>query len=155
MLYKLRRHDGSASPFSAGTFVDARGETTPLGWDDVKLQVLSTWESPRGGARYPSRWRLEIGGALTEIAGAPPEIRGAIPEIPGVIPEIPGYVLEIHPYVADQEWPHSVRYWEGAVEVRGSTSSGDITGDGYVELTGYASKDAPSAHPIDSRLFSN
>lgn len=110
MLYKLRRHEGSASPYSAGVFVDDQGAATPIAWDDVDLEVLDSWESPRGSATYPSRWRLEI----------------------------PGYVLDIRPCVADQEWTGSVRYWEGAVEVRGSASTGEITGDGYVELTGYA-----------------
>jgi predicted secreted hydrolase len=34
----------------------------------------------------------------------------------------------------DQRMDHSVRYWEGAVEV-----SGSHTGQGYLELSGYAS----------------
>jgi predicted secreted hydrolase len=30
-----------------------------------------------------------------------------------------------------------VRYWEGAVGVRGTSRGGPVEGDGYVELTGY------------------
>jgi predicted secreted hydrolase len=111
MLYRLRRHDGTASPFSAGRIVTADGDTKALSWDELSLEVLDVWESPRGGARYPSRWMLELRGD--------------------------GSAFEIRPYLADQEWTHSVRYWEGAVEVRGSAGAEGVTGQGYVELTGY------------------
>jgi predicted secreted hydrolase len=30
MVYRLRRHDGTASPFSAATFIDASGTASPL-----------------------------------------------------------------------------------------------------------------------------
>ena len=41
--------------------------------------------------------------------------------------------IDIRPVMANQELDTIVRYWEGAVDVRGSHS-----GRGYVELTGYA-----------------
>jgi predicted secreted hydrolase len=31
-----------------------------------------------------------------------------------------------------------VRYWEGAVSVRGQAQGAPVDGSGYVELTGYA-----------------
>ncbi|GAB4347561.1 MAG: lipocalin-like domain-containing protein [Gammaproteobacteria bacterium] len=40
--------------------------------------------------------------------------------------------LEVEPRFAEQEWVEPVRYWEGAVTV-----TGDVAGEGYVELTGY------------------
>jgi predicted secreted hydrolase/threonine/homoserine/homoserine lactone efflux protein len=41
--------------------------------------------------------------------------------------------LEIEPYLADQELNVSYAYWEGAVQIGGA-----VSGNGYVEMTGYA-----------------
>lgn len=72
--------------------------------------ALGTWTSPHTGATYPASWQL------------------ALPS---------GERLAITPLLADQElyFPNfgGTIYWEGAVRV-----SGDRTGQGYVELTGYA-----------------
>ena len=43
--------------------------------------------------------------------------------------------LKVKPLILDQEMGTSVPYWEGAVEV-----SGDVSGHGFVEMTGYDSK---------------
>ena len=111
MVYRLRRADGTVDPFSAGTLVTPDGTALRLAPADVTVQVLEQWTSPRGSARYPSRWRLALPAhALT---------------------------LDVTPRVADQEWTEPVRYWEGAVEARGTSGSRAITGDGYVELVGY------------------
>jgi predicted secreted hydrolase len=40
--------------------------------------------------------------------------------------------------MADQELLGTVRYWEGAVAVRGRGDGADVRGEGYVELVGYA-----------------
>jgi len=45
--------------------------------------------------------------------------------------------LAVVPRVADQELRTVVRYWEGAVSVRGVSGDEPVEGDGYVELTGY------------------
>jgi len=39
--------------------------------------------------------------------------------------------------LADQEFRHDARYWEGAVDVL-DDKTGKTVGRGYVELTGYA-----------------
>jgi predicted secreted hydrolase len=75
------------------------------------MDVLDRWRSPRSGARYPSRWRLRI----------PSE----------------GLDLDVTPRLADQELDVSFRYWEGAVAVEGTRRGTPVTGQGYVELTGY------------------
>ncbi len=112
MVYRLRRSDDSTDPFSAGTFVDARGGTTHLDAAAATITPLATWISPLDGARYPSRWRVRV---------------------PGL-----GLDLEVTPVSADQELNLAVRYWEGAVDVRGTRAGAPIAGRGYVELTGYA-----------------
>ena len=121
MFYQLRRRDGTASGYTTGTLVAPDGTATPLDAGAVRLDVLETWESPRGGT-YPARWRLRVPSEALD--------------------------LTVTPFLADQELDVSVRYWEGAVRVDGTAAGSPATGTGYVELTGYA--DAPpgsDAHP--------
>jgi predicted secreted hydrolase len=111
MLFQLRARDGSIDPRSAGTLVDPRGGTLPLARDDVRIEVLATWRSPRSGVTYPARWRL--------------------------VDASRDLVLEVTPRMADQELMVGTRYWEGAVLVQGRAGSRAVTGRGYVELVGY------------------
>ena len=112
MVYRLRRRDGSIDPFSAGTIVGADGLARPLYAAEVRVEPLAWWTSPRGGTRYPARWRLTI----------PRE----------------ALILEVAPLVADQEFAEPVRYWEGAVRAQGQAGGRPVEGLGYVELVGYA-----------------
>ena len=111
MYYQLRRRDGMPSPFTSGVLVQPDGATRPLDADDVQLDVLDTWTSPRGGT-YPARWQVRVQSADLN--------------------------LTITPYLPDQELDVSVRYWEGAVRIEGTVAGTTVTGSGYVELTGYA-----------------
>jgi predicted secreted hydrolase len=94
MVYRLRRRDGTADPFSAGTLVAPDGSARVLAADDVRVETLARWTSPHSAARYPARWRLGVPSA---------DLR-----------------LEIEPRLADQELRVGTRYWEGAVRVTGS-----------------------------------
>jgi predicted secreted hydrolase len=96
MFYRLRRKDGGADRFSAGVIVDAAGSARALSLDDVTLEPLDAWTSPRSGARYPARWRLSMAGL--------------------------GLDLQISPALADQELDVGTRYWEGAVVVTGTVA---------------------------------
>jgi predicted secreted hydrolase len=111
MLYRLRRRDGSLDPFSSGTLVAHDGTTRRLHAADATVDVLATWRSPRDGHLYPARWRLTV----------PSD----------------GLDLTVTPRMADQELVLGVRYWEGAVGVRGTAAGRPLAGVGYVELTGY------------------
>jgi predicted secreted hydrolase len=111
MFYRLRGADGTTDPNSGGVWVTRRGISVSLAHNDVALSELEYWSSPRGGT-YPARWRLSV-------------------------PQR-GCEFMIAPLLADQELDASVRYWEGAVVVRGACRGEDIRGRGYVELTGYA-----------------
>jgi predicted secreted hydrolase len=112
MVFQIRREDGSIDPFSSGTWVSPEGETTHLARDQFQIQVRDSWRSPHTGAEYPSAWTVEI-----------PALRLS---------------LEIEPYLADQEMDVSYAYWEGAVAVSGIANGNTISGNGYVEMTGYA-----------------
>lgn len=112
MLYQLRHSDGSADHFSGGALVAADGSSRALAVEDFQIQVLGTWTSPRGGTRYPSRWRVTVPRARIQ--------------------------LDVTPRLPDQELALAVRYWEGAVRVEGSAGGRPIAGVGYVELVGYS-----------------
>jgi len=116
MIYRLRRRDGTVSPASSGTLVGADGTARHLSRDEVALEPLSIWQSPHGGASYPSRWRVRVPAA--------------------------GIALELSPLVADQELrtgkSTGVTYWEGAVAGSGAAGGSPVAVEGYAELTGYA-----------------
>jgi predicted secreted hydrolase len=111
MLYRLRREDGSADRFSAGTVVGADGEVSRLQVEAFSVEPTGSWTSPSSGATYPSGWRLRVPGH--------------------------GIELELEPLLESAEVDGTrstgVVYWEGPVAASGSTS-----GEGYAELTGYA-----------------
>ena len=113
MFYQLRLQDGGIDPRSSGTVIAADGSMFPLASDDVQIQVLDHWRSPRGGS-YPSRWRVIIPAAAVDLV--------------------------ITPYIKNQELNASVRYWEGAVQLSGTSYGQPINGSGYVEMTGYATR---------------
>jgi predicted secreted hydrolase len=125
MLYRMRGADGTATPFSSGTFVPREGAPVPISWSDVRLAPRSAWTSPRTRARYPSVWSLSV-------------------------PSI-GLETTITPLVADQELvtekSTGVTYWEGACRVAGTKGGRSIDGRAYVEMTGYAGLDVPGFAP--------
>jgi predicted secreted hydrolase len=111
MFYALRTHAGGRDPHSAGTWIARDGAGRRLSSDEVRIDVLDRWSSPRGG-RYPARWRLRVPSLTLD--------------------------LEVEPVLADQELATDPRYWEGAVDVRGTREGKPVSGRGYVELVGYA-----------------
>jgi predicted secreted hydrolase len=111
MFYRLRRGDGATDPFSAGTLALPDGSVRTLSPGNVRIETLGSWTSPKSGARYPSRWRILL--------------------------PFEGLELDVVPRSADQELRTTVRYWEGAVSVRGTSGGKPVEGEGYVELTGY------------------
>ncbi len=111
MVYQIRQEDGSIDPYSSGTFITAEGKTFSLSKDQFNIEIQQSWESPRSGAVYPSAWKIDI-----------PELK---------------INLEVQPYFNDQELLLSFTYWEGAVKITGFSGEIPVTGNGYVELTGY------------------
>ena len=111
MFYNLRKMDGTQDVHSGGTWISAAGESRHLDNDDISLSVTGQWTSPEGGT-YPAAWNIRL-------------------------PKL-GLALDVEPVLDDQELFTTVRYWEGAVDVTGSRDGVEVTGRGYVELTGYA-----------------
>jgi predicted secreted hydrolase len=110
MFYSLRNRDGSRSSHSAGTWVDANGRVQQLSADQVGIDVRDHWTSSHGG-EYPSRWRVRVPVLSLDV--------------------------EARPVLPDQELQTHPRYWEGAVDVRGTRDGRATSGRGYVELVGY------------------
>ncbi len=118
MVYRLRRADGSPDPASSGTLILADGRSQHLPGNSLRLEPLTYWTSPSSGARYPQRWRLSC--------------------------TSPEFSLELTPLLADQELitrrSTQVTYWEGAVQATGTWRGAAVSGQGYVEMTGYAER---------------
>jgi predicted secreted hydrolase len=116
MLYQLRLRGGGSDPFSSGTLVDRDGSARHLKREEFSIEPLAFWTSPSTGGRYPTRWKLRL----------PSE----------------GLELEVRPALEAQELntrrSTSIAYWEGLVSAQGTQNRRALSGEGYVELTGYA-----------------
>ncbi len=113
MLYRMRLADGTEDPSSSGTLIAADGSATHLQAGDFTMLPAKIWKSGRTGAKYPVGWRVEI----------PAEKLS----------------LEVQPTLEDQELALlPLAYWEGAIDVRGTSRGQPLQGRGYLELTGYA-----------------
>ncbi len=149
MLYRLRRHDGTADPASGGDWVTADGRRTRLalgGADaparDVRRATFTpgrNWHSPVTGADYPLEWHLTVPVPPEEplTVPGPLERRRAVPG-----PAQATLELRITPAFDAQEQAAApgtpFAYWEGAVWAEGTLAGRPVRGEGYLELTGYA-----------------
>lgn len=111
MFYALRARDGSRDPHSAGTWVESSGAAHGLASAAVGIEVTARWTSA-DGVQYPAGWRIRVPSLALDVA--------------------------VHPVLADQELKTTPRYFEGAVDVRGTRAGRALGGRGYVELVGYA-----------------
>ena len=119
MLFNIRRKDGSVDPYSAGTFVDAMGNSRELSRRDFQLEPMGSgkWTSPATRATYPMQWKIRV-------------------------PSL-GIDLEATTGLPSQEVSNSSEivptYWEGAI-VLTTAKSVAVRGSGYLEMTGYDHK---------------
>lgn len=118
MLYVVRSGSagpGEAAAHAAGTMVLADGTARSL--DTAELSAVPTrwWTSPQTAIRYPVGWRLNLPRESVSL------------EVTALLPQ-----QEIH---ATQTVGFS--YWEGACRYDGSVAGAPVSGEGYVELTGY------------------
>ena len=115
MLYQLRRDDGSRDPRSSGTLVETDGKTKHL---DVKAFTLTpgraTFKS-KNGAAYPTEWAISMPSEKLELTVTTP----------------------LNDQELALERSTGVAYWEGAIDVSGSSRGKAVTGAGYLEMTGY------------------
>jgi len=115
MLYNLRNSDGSISQFAAGTVVYKDGSTRHLPSGSFVAKPGVTWHSPVSGGDYPVAWSIEIPSeSLSRCATTPLEAQ-----------ELPSKKGDATP-----------TYWDGAVRYAGRSGSKNISGVGYIEMTG-------------------
>ena len=115
MVYTLRDLDGRADIRSSGTVVTSEG-ITHLKSDDVRLSPRRRWISSVSGAAYPVDWHIDI-----PSLGLKLEVSAAIDAQELVTAQSTG-----------------VTYWEGAVGATGTHDGVLVSGEGYLEMTGYA-----------------
>jgi predicted secreted hydrolase len=111
MVGQIRLSEGGKEPAFGGLLINEDGSTHHLTSSDFTIKALGAWTSPHTSATYPSGWEISV----NDENGDP-------------------FNFTVTPLMDDQEL-HSgqIAYWEGAVRL-----SGDVTGYGYAELTGYA-----------------
>ncbi len=113
MLFRLRRTDGTLDPYSAGTYVDSRGQARHLSAGDFTLTPGRTWTSPATGGRYPVEWTIEVLSL--------------------------GFKASVRTPLAQQEMTPTA-YWEGAIDIDATRFNRPVHGVGYLEMTGYAGR---------------
>ncbi len=115
MLYVIRRTDGSPDVTSSGSLIASDGRVIHIRHDQMRITPRARWKSPKSGATYPMRWRVEV-----------PSFNVA---------------LDVNPLMNAQELltkgSTRVTYWEGACDVSGTFGGVAVRGDAYVEMTGY------------------
>lgn len=110
MIGQIRLTDGGKEPAFGGLLIAPDGNTEYLPAESFTITATDTWTSPHTGADYPSGWEIVVN---TEGLGQ--------------------ITFQAEPLMRDQELSDTdPSYWEGAV-----TISGDVSGYGYAELTGY------------------
>jgi predicted secreted hydrolase len=117
MIYRLRRKDGSADPYSKIAWVGVDGSLVQAGPESFKWLPERRWVSPRTGGSYPTRWRLET---IDPKSGE--EVRWTVEAL-----------LEEQELTGELG---GIAYWEGACRV--TDQAGRAVGEAFVELTGYA-----------------
>lgn len=119
MLYILRQANGQIDPNSSGTMVGSNGQTHHLALKDFTVKNSGqTWTSPASKGRYPMGWQVSV----------PSEHLN----------------LNIIPAFKNQELftkgSTGVAYWEGSSQVTGSRYGKAVSGQAYMEMTGYATQ---------------
>jgi len=107
MIFQVRQTDGRH--YRYGLWMKPDGETVQL-TGDWSMSPESTWKNERG-VEYPVIWRIR----------APAH----------------GIDLSVEAQMSEQWLDLDFSYWEGAVDVRGSLQRQKVSGEGYMELTGY------------------
>lgn len=109
MIGQIRLVDGGIEPAFGGLYIYPDGTTEYLPSESFTITATDTWVSPNTGAEYPSGWDITVTTSQETLN------------------------FQITPLMQEQElYDTDPSYWEGAVSI-----SGDKTGYGYGELTGY------------------
>jgi len=118
MLYVINKANHEIDTNSSGTIVFPDGTSKHISQSDFKIKTNRNWKSPHTNGTYPLDWTIKIPSEKLEIT--------------------------LIPTLDDQELrtgkSTGVSYWEGATSVKGVVDNKSVTGQAYVEMTGYAEK---------------
>ena len=121
IMFYLIRSQNNQKPLSisSGTIIDSNGKKSRhLFLHDVSIKPLKFWKSQKTNSLYPIKWKFEIFEKNKKISE-----------------------LLVVPFFNQQELnttkSSQIIYWEGAVKVRGYFKKFNVSGQGYVEMTGY------------------
>ena len=118
MIYLLRDALGTITSTYIG-YIFPNGQEQLLLANALHVTVLQHWKSQVTGVNYPSGWQLAIHA---------PQVQATLT----LQPELKDQELVVYQSTGNS-------YWEGAISIAGSIEGNSIGGEGYVELTGYAS----------------
>jgi predicted secreted hydrolase len=116
MLYFIR--DASGKIVSYVGYIDPSGKDIIVSPASLHSKVIGTWKSQTTGITYPSGWQLDV---------SDPQLQASLTLRP---------LLQNQELVVTQSTGNI--YWEGAVDIEGQSNGQVVSGQGYVELTGYS-----------------
>ncbi|MNG27492.1 Hydroxyneurosporene synthase (CrtC) [compost metagenome] len=91
MLFRVR--EAAGTPYHAGTWISADGQTQVLQGEQIQLQALA-WSKQDNGVEMPTRWRVQVPSQGVDL------------QVDALEPKA---------------WMHtSFPYWEGPVRISGS-----------------------------------
>ena len=111
-LVRIRRRGGAGAPSADGYRVDARGKIEALENASTVMEPVSTGRGATDDVRYPLHWRV----SASELE------------------------LRVAPLVEQQVHEFSQSVWSGLVTAKGRSRGRQVSGSGYLELTGYESR---------------
>jgi predicted secreted hydrolase len=110
-------HDASGKIIAYVDYSDSTGNVSVIAPTLAHSTVLDTWKSQTTGISYAAGWQLDV---------HDPQLQAS---------------LTLKPLLQNQELVVKEStgniYWEGAVALEGQCNGQSVTGQGYVELTGY------------------
>ncbi len=121
-IFRGDEDDWSVVDMALGTYIDENGDQIILSEHDVEVEYYDVWESELTGGVYPQNWNFRVPSLDLDV--------------------------DITTGIVDQEMPNLFwNYWEGMMDVEGTKAGQQVTGRGFVELSGYAGR------PIFWRFF--
>ena len=111
MAFRLR--DENEQHYHYALFVDPQGNQVVFKSSEISMVSDQIWQSPKTGSKYPQRWRLNLQNDERSLS------------------------LTVDSLIPDQEHSDSFNYYEGLVSVSGKLDGQSMSGEGYMELTGY------------------
>ncbi|CAN5704294.1 lipocalin-like domain-containing protein [soil metagenome] len=118
MLYIIKKADNAIDANSSGTIIFPDGSSKHICQSEFTIKTARNWKSPHTGGLYPMDWTISVPSQKLN--------------------------LTLVPSLDDQELSTAkstgVSYWEGATSVKGQLNGKEVTGQAYVEMTGYAEK---------------